>query len=155
MGQNSESAKKSWETRRKNGTDTWKQSPETIEKRRKALSVPQPWKEHVSLTFAKQAKTDTLYILRCEKDGLVFGKWGSTHRVDKFGRLSHLNCNYEVVWMKHVGENAPELEATIGRVLSEHPLSFDVRPNFSGKTETFEWNESSCEKVSAIMSLMN
>lgn len=143
--------KEAWQRRRENGTDTWKQTPESIEKRRLALTgKPYAWREHASLFFARKAKTHTLYILRCEKDGLVFGKWGSTNRDDRF---KWFDFQYEVVWSKYVGKNAPELEATIGRVLSEHPLSFDVRPEFHGKSETFVWNKDTQEKVSAIMSL--
>jgi hypothetical protein len=102
----------------------------------------QVWIENKSRASCRRGNCDFVYLLKLTtKDGLVFGKWGSTKektfqfREKEFRRKGF---TWELLFWQFFGEVTEDAEATLGRKLSIHPAQV---PHFFGHTETFEWSE--------------
>jgi hypothetical protein len=135
----------------------FKLSEEAIQKIKKKLTGRNyGWREGVSKACSRRAECDSIYLLKLKKNDKVIGKWGSTTR-DSFcyreREFARHGFHCEVLMMVQTGPETPEEEARIGRVLSKHPPI--ERPEFYGKTETFEWCEDTIEIVQIIINSFN
>jgi len=124
-------------------------SPETIEiLRQKTTGHKFDWREGVSRSCAIRSGCNSIYLLRMQKDGCTIGKWGATTKNSFYFRerdFARHGFTWEVLLMAETGANTADEEAKIGRLLSKFPV--EDRPNFFGKTETFQW----CEDTIAIV----
>jgi hypothetical protein len=113
------------------------------------------WQEGRSKANAVKWGCDVAYILKLTtKDGVVFGKWGSSkessfiHREKEFRRHGF---TFEVIVFEWFGAAlAPEIEAMWGRKLSQFPTPVS-KMEFIGKTECFEWCEATQKIIEEII----
>ena len=113
------------------------------------------WREGRSKANAVKWGCDVAYILKLTtKDGVVFGKWGSSkegsfiHREKEFRRHGF---TFEVIVFEWFGAAlAPEIEAMWGRKLSQFPTPISEM-EFTGKTECFEWCEATQKIIEEII----
>jgi len=128
-------------------------SLETIEiLRQKTTGHKFNWREGVSRACALRSGCDSIYLLRMSKENQVLGKWGATTRESFFYRekdFARHGFIWEVLLMVETGAATANEEAEMGRLLSRYPA--ENRPNFFGKTETFEWCESTIAIVQDII----
>ncbi len=131
---------KTSQTRRKKKI---KNTPEVVSRiAEKLRGRKQSWQENKSRASCRRSNCTTIYILKVTtKDGLIFGKWGSSKpetfqfREKEFRRKGFI---WEIVVWGFFGEATEDAEATLGRKLSAYPTEV---PHFFGHTETFEWSE--------------
>jgi hypothetical protein len=114
---------------------------------------PQKWEENKSRASCRRKQCDSVYILKVTlPDGSMFGKWGSSkqetfkYREKEFKRRGFL---WETVYWGWFGELTEEVEAQIGRKLSQYPQT--GVPHFYGHTETFEWSEHTKNTIKEII----
>jgi hypothetical protein len=146
--------------RGKTGTRTtngmrWYHNPSTGETKVSAVPLPYPWidgrgprdsygwVEGVSRAHCRRWDCDSVYLLKMTtKDGIVFGKWGSSRDSTFAGREKEFKkkgISWELLYWGWFGGLTEDVEAFIGRKLSEHPAK--GIPKFYGHTETFEWSQ--------------
>jgi hypothetical protein len=109
------------------------------------------WIEKRSRISCRFWGCDCVYVLKVTtKDGLIFGKWGSSkestfrYREKEFRRKKF---TFEVIRWGFFGELTEDVEAAIGRKLSKHPVEV---PRFYGFTETFEWSETTQQLLKEV-----
>ncbi len=114
---------------------------------------PQKWEENKSRASCRRGQCDSVYILKVTlPDGSAFGKWGSSkketfkYREREFKRKGFY---WEILYWGWFGEVTEDVEALVGRKLSQH-LAGCV-PRFYGHTETFEWSEQTQNIVKEII----
>ena len=114
---------------------------------------PQKWEENKSRASCRRGQCDSVYLLKVTlPDGTVFGKWGSSkletfkYREKEFRRKGF---SWETVYWEWFGEKTEDVEAFVGRKLSQYPAK--GIPHFFGHTETFEWTEQTQNIVKEII----
>jgi hypothetical protein len=113
--------------------------------------APPGWREKSSRVTCRIWGCDCVYVLKVTtKEGLTFGKWGSSRestfnfREKEFGRKGF---TVEIVRWGFFGESTEDAEAILGRILSKYPVEV---PRFYGYTETFEWSEKTQQLLKEI-----
>jgi hypothetical protein len=114
---------------------------------------PQKWGENKSRASCRRSQCDSVYVLKVTlPDGSMFGKWGSSkeetfkYREREFKRKGF---SWEILYWGWFGEATEDVEAHVGRRLSQHPAK--GVPHFYGHTETFEWTDSTKQLLKEII----
>lgn len=146
-----EGYKKLSETRKKGNY-----SPSPDVRRKISMSLTgrlQKWEENKSRASCRRGNCDVVYVLEMRtRDGLKFGKWGSTreksflYREKEFKRKG---LSWEVFYWKNFGGDTEDTEALLGRVLSIYP-AIGV-PHFYGYTETFDWSDQALSELRRVL----
>lgn len=149
-----EGYKKTSQTRKKKKI---RHTPEVCARISKKLQgKPQVWQENKSRACCRRGQCQIIYVLKLTTpSGETFGKWGSTKeetfqfREKEFRRHGF---TWEVVFWDFFGEATEDVEAFVGRKLSQHPWKHTI--HFFGHTETFEWTETTQKLVEEIINAL-